>query len=553
MLQEEPAIVGVLCCLVLLGNSSRQGLWAIALALGAAIGLLLYRILPEADVFASPQAEACKLGVAIVTLVLTVYMAGLAVFRCEQLMHWNYKHRLEVAYVKRLLAGGMVSRYRQACAQGKVHWKGRTEPAELGFLAAAGQSARASADIFVSLFYEMWSQFSGIVRGGNDCFFYPTRLIIAFLGSLVFVTLYAVAVNGIIKGLDETLHSWEGRALDLAYSALQSLQTSFLVTFSFIEPLQNRSPAVAKIVETKGLIDGFFQELLAAVVFSLHFGMAVALIAYAWSWLSKFHSFRSDTRRIRLGDYPRKRWFSTASLSSCSLYAGQQVHRSLPHGRPLAADDVRVHCAGSELDHRVYHSSVCGGLHRSRHPMGALSKAPLVRRCIEAVPGLFDSCTAQMTTTEQQGSEAFCRDVDRSLRFDVLTILIPVIIKTVMKKVPMPRQQNCLQRHRQTQLAQVFGDMILAKGMLIKSYKGYSIFDVVMVHMLEPGCRIRFDRRTSARTLRCIQVFLCAYTGLVTGFVRIATLFVVVLISVNRLNVSIMPAWLDSYGFSSRV
>jgi hypothetical protein len=89
--------------------------------------------------------------------------------------------------------------------------------------------------------------------------------------------------------------------------------------------------------------------------------------------------------------------------------------------------------------------------------------------------------------------------------------------------------------------------MILAKGMLIKSYKGYSIFDVVMVHMLQLGCLIRFDRSTSARTLWCIQVFLCAYTGLVTGFVRIATLFVVVLISVNRLNVSIMPAWLDSY------
>ena len=46
--------------------------------------------------------------------------------------------------------------------------------------------------------------------------------------------------------------------------------------------------------------------------------------------------------------------------------------------------------------------------------------------------------------------------------------------------------------------------------------------------------------------LRCRQVFLCAYTGLATGLVRVVILLVVTLLSLQRLHKSVMPAWADS-------
>ena len=44
-----------------------------------------------------------------------------------------------------------------------------------------------------------------------------------------------------------------------------------------------------------------------------------------------------------------------------------------------------------------------------------------------------------------------------------------------------------------------------------------------------------------------VQVFLCAYTGLATGLVRVVILLVITLVSLQRLQESVMPAWIDAY------
>ena len=75
--QEEPAIIGTLCCVIFLGNSPQHGPWSWLVGIGAAVGLLVYRIVPEPEYLAKQEVLDAKLGISILVVVLSVYAAVL--------------------------------------------------------------------------------------------------------------------------------------------------------------------------------------------------------------------------------------------------------------------------------------------------------------------------------------------------------------------------------------------------------------------------------------------------------------------------------------------
>ena len=210
--QEEPAIIGTLCCVIFLGNSPQHGPWSWLVGIGAAVGLLVYRIVPEPEYLAKQEVLDAKLGISILVVVLSVYAAVLGALNflkrfpsVTKILHWHYKHRLEIEYVKRMLGAGSpvgsMKRYRAAVATGQVVWKGTKSqegPSMAKFLKSIVNAFKHAADFPASLARETQSKFSGRIYGGTDCFFYPTRLIVAFTGSCVFVSLSAYKVDELI-------------------------------------------------------------------------------------------------------------------------------------------------------------------------------------------------------------------------------------------------------------------------------------------------------------------------------------------------------------------
>jgi hypothetical protein len=444
-MQEEPAIVGTLCCVVFLGNSPQHGLWSWILGIGAAVALLIYRILPEEAFLAKQEVLDAKLGISIVVVVVSVYAAVLGALkrypRFTKILHWQYKHRLELEYVKGLLdAGnrvGSINRYRTACAEGRVVWKGtrsKEGPSMRTFLLTITDSWKHSLDFPLSLAREVQSKFSGRLYGGTDCFFYPTRLLVAFTGSCVFVSLLAYKVDELIRSLQDSFYSWEGKALDLAYRALQSVQAAFAAYFHFSEPLTNQSPSVVATIAVKDSIQGFFEEGLDALVFSMYFGLAVALVVFLYGWFSTFNNFRQHTLSVRRGDYIAagfpSRDYTKVSLVSATAYAGQQVLASPMH--PRAKHSGSVVASGGQ--HVGYLHPLPGRRFHNRHVLS-------LGTCLEAC--LVCSCTRQEFATDQVRYGSF-----RTQKWDLLTIIIPGVIVGVLRSVRKRNDPNlCSCRH----------------------------------------------------------------------------------------------------------
>ena len=209
----------------------------------------------------------------------------------------------------------------------------------------------------------------------------------------------------------------------MAYRALQSVQEKFAAYFQFSDPLTNQSPSVVATIDVKDSIQGFFEDGLDALVFSLYFGLAVALVVFLYGWFATFRLFREHLLSVRRGDYIAagflSRDYTKVTQVGATAYAGQQV---LPHPRfptPNPGTGSIVVLGGQHPGYLYPLPSLCL---RYRHvlSLGTRLEAHLVAsRTRYLLPDSPD---------DQCG--AF-----RTIKWDLLTIIIPGVVVGIVRGV----------------------------------------------------------------------------------------------------------------------
>jgi hypothetical protein len=219
-----------------------------------------------------------------------------------------------------------IGKYRRAYADSAILWKQkalqRPKPIQI-----AKRSVFGACDFPKSVAMEVWTKLNGSLGYREDFFFYPTRLVIAFLGSLVITFLFAIQIYYMVRGLRGEIDSFEGKFLELLYSVLQKLQDSFLANFEFIGSFSNADPIFTKMMGMKRDVNMFFQEGVAAIEIATYVGFVISGLLFLWTWLTTFQSFRDDLRRAELGQFLPKAEIAKLAVADCSKYAGLQVAR----------------------------------------------------------------------------------------------------------------------------------------------------------------------------------------------------------------------------------